>query len=338
MAERTGIEWADHTFNAWWGCEKVAPECKNCYAEEFAERFPQTRGLWGKDAPRKPASESYWRQPLKWDESAKKDGVRRRVFVNSMSDFFEARSDRHDARMRVYHLIDKTPNLIWMFLTKRPESFASAEFNPFLPGPWPENVWLGVTAGTQATADRNVPLLVRERCSVRYVSMEPLLEYVDMVPWLTAAWWCARCARGVELGDQAQTDLVPTPDTKAVCPRCGPPYQELEGWCGSPARLEWVIVGGESGDAARPMHPSWIEDVQRECARARVPFFFKQWGEWRPETDEEKKDPRPDVAWGAVAGPGAVTVRKVGKRAAGALLEGVEYRAVPDVVRVGAKP
>src|SRR5205807_955498 len=119
MAKNSTIEWTHHTFNPWWGCKKVSPACDNCYAELWAKRMGQN--LWGAKAPRRFFGEAHWREPLRWNEEARVAGNRERVFCASMADIFERRAVLNDERMRLWRLIEQTPNLDWLLLTKRPQ-------------------------------------------------------------------------------------------------------------------------------------------------------------------------------------------------------------------------
>lgn len=137
-----GISWTDFTFNPFWGCVEVSPACDFCYAREFDHRLGG--GHWGKDAPRRFFGDAHWAEPLKWNRRAEKDGERRRVFCGSMCDVMEERDDLHGERLRLYRLIEQTPNLDWLLLTKRPQNFRR-----FLPLSWMTtprpNVWLMTT-------------------------------------------------------------------------------------------------------------------------------------------------------------------------------------------------
>lgn len=173
------IEWTQHTFNPWWGCERVSPACKHCYAEALAHRFGME--VWGKRSDRRWLSDSYWRQPLAWDRQAKATRSRARVFCASMADVFENRRDLDPWRLRLWSLVDQTPNLDWLLLTKRPECIE--ELVPWK-DIWPKNVWLGTTIENQKWAQRRAPLLVKFPAAVRFVSCEPLLGEVDLSPWM----------------------------------------------------------------------------------------------------------------------------------------------------------
>jgi protein gp37 len=179
MAKNSKIEWTHHTFNPWWGCERVSPACKHCYAETWARRLGLD--LWSKGAPRRMLSSAYWRQPLAWDREARESGVRSRVFCASMADVFESRSDLNPVREQLWETISSTPNLDWLLLTKRPQHVS--QLVPW-GQQWPHNVWLGTTVETQRWADRRAPLLLEHAAVVRFVSCEPLLGPIDLTPWL----------------------------------------------------------------------------------------------------------------------------------------------------------
>ncbi len=178
MAKDSAIEWTHHTFNPWWGCTKVSPGCKHCYAETWARRLGAV--LWGARAPRREPSEAYWRQPLAWN-AALRDGQRERVFCASMADVFEDRRDLDSKRERLWKLIDQTPRLDWLLLTKRPHKVR--ELAPY-DHHWPHNVWLGATAENQKWLDRRMLELAEIRAKVLFLSCEPLLGRLDFSQWL----------------------------------------------------------------------------------------------------------------------------------------------------------
>lgn len=168
MGKDTKIQWANHTFSPWWGCSKCSPACEHCYAERLASRFGVK---WGPTDPRKVFDDRHWDEPLRWDRSAARKGVRRRVFLMSMGDIFENRIDLVPHRGRAWDLVAKTKNLDWMLLTKRPENIE--ELSP--KGGLPENVWLGVTAESQEWLDLRVAQIRNVKASVKWVSVEPML-------------------------------------------------------------------------------------------------------------------------------------------------------------------
>lgn len=271
MGEATKIQWADHTFNPWIGCSKVHAGCTHCYAEaDFDKR--RGKAKWGEQGTRVVTSEANWKQPLTWNRAAEKAGVRRRVFCASLADVFEdwqgplinargqavmAHSDgcicpadmrgeraatMDDVRRALFALIDATPWLDWMLLTKRPENIGrmwpEVAGVPYTPeagrmNDWSlnrrENVWLGTSVSDQETADRMVPELLdagRRLSPVLFISAEPLLNRLDLV--LHA--------------------------------------------------IDWLIVGGESGPKARRCNVAWVRSLVRQCRHAQVPCFVKQLG------------------------------------------------------------
>jgi protein gp37 len=177
MGEISGIAWTDATFNPWWGCTRVSPGCEHCYAETLAtvrRKLP----VWGVDAERKPMSEAYWKEPLKWNRKAGEAGTRTRVFCASMADVFETPPARNvqawkvqeAARARLWALIDATPHLDWLLLTKRPENIATLH-----PLPFAGNVWLGTTTEDQRRFDERWPILAEIPAAVHFISHEPAL-------------------------------------------------------------------------------------------------------------------------------------------------------------------
>lgn len=264
--KNTGIEWAHHTFNPWWGCQRVSPGCENCYAEAFDHRLGGEH--WGPGSPRKLQSDRYWLAPLDWDRAAQLAGRRDRVFCASMADVFEDQPELDRLRRKLFDLIRATPHLDWLLLTKRPESFVAmlpwrpADDGPLRWGaPWP-NVWLGVTAENQQWADRRIPVLLRTPAVKRFVSYEPALGPVSFdLP---------SCPNGCQ--EQLGRDTVLWADDVESCRHCGEELG-LAGWLGS---IDWVIAGAESGPGRRPMDEQWIRDVRDECAHAGTAFFYKQ--------------------------------------------------------------
>ncbi len=179
MGKNSSIEWTHHSFNPWWGCTKVSPACANCYAEAFAHRLGQ--GVWGANAPRRLFGDSHWREPLRWNAEALAEGEQRRVFCASMADVFEARTDLDSQRAKLWQLINVTPWLDWLLLTKRPEKVL--DLVPWRK-PWPHNVWIGTTVENEEWADLRLPHLARIPAVRRFVSCEPLLGPLDLRRWL----------------------------------------------------------------------------------------------------------------------------------------------------------
>ena len=340
MGSTTRIEWTDATWNPVTGCSKVSPGCKNCYAERV---FP--RAYSGRKFTDVQCHPERLEQPLHWKKS-------RKVFVNSMSDLFHEQVP-DEFIDDVFGIMALTPHVTYQILTKRPvrmESWftglagletresavqraaehrgkiiwdargnttylyhcatAKAVENRRRWCGWPlPNVHLGVSVENQETKSR-IDILRNVPAAVRFLSLEPLLE---------------------DLGEL-----------------------DLQG-------IHWVIVGGESGPHARPMHPDWVRSIRDQCVAAGVPFFFKQWGEWQSRwyTDGDlpsrlgtdatwedlEKHPEKYHVWDhmRVAPPGdaeyesALLAERVGKKTAGALLDGREWKEFPDTTRVTRK-
>lgn len=269
MAEQSKIEWTDHTFNPWEGCQKVAPECDHCYAEARDQRF--TGGThWGPKAPRRKTSAQNWQKPRRWNAQAQAffstHRRRQRVFCASLADVFDNAVDpawRED----LWSLIRECDQLEWQLLTKRPQNIAK-----MLPGDWGDgwkHVWLGTSAGSQKTAEQNIPHLLAVPAAVRFVSAEPLLGPMNLTSLTRPSGHVLDALRG----DKEETFTGWTTE--------GPSNQSLN----------LVICGGESGPKARPMHPDWARALRDQCQSAGTPFFFKQWGAWAVSIDRDHDDP-----------------------------------------------
>jgi protein gp37 len=259
MGEATKIQWAatvmpdgslkaGYTWSPWRGCTKVSDGCKLCYAEALSRRNPKTMGVWGPQGTR--VVNADWNKPIRWDREAEKAGVRMRVFP-SLCDWLEGREELVDVRERFAALIQATPHLDWLLLTKRPESIhlASEAFG------WnvashglPPNVWYGVSVEDQARAVERLPRLAEVRAGVRWVSYEPALGPVDFGPWLEPVFVSG-----------------PDPDDRGI----------------TVPGLDWIVVGGESsqgGKAARPFDVAWARSVVGQCCDASTAVFVKQLG------------------------------------------------------------
>lgn len=310
MSANTKIEWADHTFNPWIGCTQISPGCDGCYAKAWDRRFSVSGHAthWG-DKPRKRTSASTWAQPLKWNREAARLGIRYRVFCASLADVFDNAVDPQ-WRADLFALIEATPHLDWLLLTKRIGNVGNMLPVPFDFDKHYPNVWLGATIVNQEEADRDIPKLLAIPAAKRFLSMEPLLESVDLNRWL---WKC--CDQPID-GLPGDGYLQP-PDGSQCCGNGVP--SEL---------LSWVIVGGESGPNARPMHPNWVRSLRDECEAAGVPFLFKQWGEWGPYPSEMTKDDR-RASTQRFALDEVFEVWRCGKKAAGRLLDGCTWNEAP---------
>ncbi|CAG9193967.1 Protein gp37 [Paraburkholderia caribensis] len=302
MSENSKIEWTDHTFNPWEGCQKVGPGCDHCYAEVRNARFAGGAAInWGPGAPRRRTSAANWRKPLQWNKAHAQffaqHGRRQRVFCASLADVFDNAVDP-TWRRDLFDLIELTPNLNWLLLTKRIgnvfEMVARARSHDWLAGR--DNVWLGATIVNQAEADRDIPKLLAVPARVRFLSMEPLLGPVDLKLNLTTVAERLRV-------QHAQRE---NPGTSSYM-------------FGRGQLIDWVIVGGESGHGARPMSIQWARSLRDQCDAAGVRFLFKQWGEWLPDNQ--------NPAVGVPHDPsGAI---RVGKKTAGRQLDGHTHDEFP---------
>lgn len=204
MGKLTGIEWTDHTFNPWWGCVKISPACDNCYAaNQDAWLSGKGNEHWGPHSERRFFGGRHWNEPRRWDRQAAKDGVRRRVFCLSMGDVFERRPDLELPRRRLLRLIEETPNLDWLLLTKRPQNIEHMVTPDWLAERG--NVWLGVTAENQKELERRAQHLLRWRrhVPVLFLSCEPLLGPLNLKPYLQMIDW-------VIVGGESQAGARPT--------------------------------------------------------------------------------------------------------------------------------
>ncbi|MCA1973640.1 MAG: phage Gp37/Gp68 family protein, partial [Caenispirillum sp.] len=294
MADRTKIEWTDATWNPIVGCSVVSPGCTNCYAMRLAgtrlKHHPSRAGLtwntkagpvWTGDVR---LVESAIAQPLRWRRP-------RHIFVCAHGDLFHPAVP--DAWIdRVFAVMALCPQHTFQVLTKRPDRMRPYTFDnigrvadaimrlrsdkvPVGPLPhlepgarwWPlPNVWLGVSVEDQAWADERIPVLLDTPAAVRFISAEPLLGPLDLRNWLIG-----REEHGIDWSR-------PVGQKSGACIGWTPP-------------LDWVIVGGESGPGARPMHPDWARSLRDQCAAAGVPFLFKQWGAWTVTYDRDAEDP-----------------------------------------------
>ncbi len=330
MSDTTAISWCDATFNPWWGCQKVSPACDHCYAERDAKRFAAGQVLWGVGSKRRTfdvateAGMKHWRAPLVWAKTMPgKLGRRPRVFSASMGDWLDLDAPL-DEFMRLLDTVRMTHELNWLLLTKRIgnwEKRLGQALNAsnsiylrewialWLNGDAPRNVWLGITTVNQEEADRDVPKLLATPARVRFLSIEPMLGPIDL-----GGLWERPAYRG---------------DTVSG-------FMDYE-------QLHWVIAGGESGPHARAAHPDWFRSLRDQCAVTDVPFHFKQWGEWAPHQPRAGGDEGGDLRRGHVRylqgdgrepdghfRKGDAAVARVGKAAAGRLLDGVEHNAFPS--------
>lgn len=372
MAEHSSIEWTDATWNPITGCSVVSPGCKNCYAMKLAgtrlRHNPSRAGLTT-DSKAGPVwngqvrlNEEWLTQPIRWRRP-------RRIFVCAHSDLFhEAVPDEWIDR--VFAVMALAPHHTFQVLTKRAERMrqylsrpglretiedaayeTEAQFYPTpeemtLPLP---NVWLGVSVEDQKRADERIPDLLATPAAVRFISAEPLLGPVDL--------------QNIDYGERETCSLgrrrferdalTPWMTSIPASHGCKPSEKETAPQISRSGHttIGWVIVGGESGPGARPMHLDWARSLRDQCAAAGVPFFFKQVGEWAWPTDDQHhadyvaacngKGAWPHDTLMAADGtilPGdamkigsRACIRRIGKKAAGRLLDGVEHNDMPTL-------
>jgi len=214
MARNTGIAWTDHTWNPWIGCSKVSAGCDHCYAErQFGggSRYARSLGMGNCFGPNADRYIPKTCNVPAWNRAARRAGVRRRVFVGSLCDLFEDRRDLDSSRTRVGRLIAESTDLDFLLLTKRPQHVS--QLVPW-GSHWPTNVWLGVTAEDQRTADERIPLLVGCPAVVRFVSAEPLLGPLDLSRWSSQIDWIIV---GGESGPKQIARPMIMPWVRALC-------------------------------------------------------------------------------------------------------------------------
>lgn len=269
MAGGSKIEWTTHTSNFWWGCFKVSDGCKNCYAETWANRWGKS--IWGPPATtQREYKKAAWRDVPKWDKQARAAGVRHRVFVQSMADFFEDHPLVIQWRRDAMALMSQCTNLDFQVLTKRPENISQ-----MMPLEWcikwPDHIWAGTSVENQQTADERIPHLLEVPARVRFLSMEPLLgpvnldQYFGLLPGNT---WAECLCNEIDPADRP-------------CITC-----ESRHALGEMSGINWIIVGGESGPNKRPIDLDWARSIRDQCQTAGVPFFMKQIDKVQPIPDD----------------------------------------------------
>ncbi len=179
MGQKSAIAWTDATFNPWWGCTKVSSGCERCYAETFSKRVGQN--VWGPQSERRLFKDKHWNEPLKWNKAAAASGKPFRVFCASMADVFEDRRDLDAPRERLFKLIEDTPALTWLLLTKRPENMRMLAPSRW-DFKWPTNVIAMTTVENQENANIRLPHLEKVPAKLRGVSYEPAIGPVR-VSW-----------------------------------------------------------------------------------------------------------------------------------------------------------
>ncbi len=313
---KTTIEWTatylpdgtvlpGFTHNPWIGCQPVSSGCANCFARRDFSRYPRWANCWGapESTERKRTSDANWRKPLAWNRQAEAMGVRRKVLCASLADVFEDAPQVAGWRRDLWALIEDTPWLDWLLLTKRPENIL--DFAPRFwtrPGElgytsWPGNAWLGVTTEDQQCFDERWQIVKKfmGKAPVLFFSFEPLLgEIILPGDFLLAAKMSA---------------------TKF-----------------------WSITGGESGPNARPSSTNWFRLLCHQSLVSGISFHHKQNGEWLG-IDQVDHLLRPGQTWENAGLPvprehtlddGTIVVR-VGREQAGRRLDGREWDESPDI-------
>jgi protein gp37 len=299
MAENTAISWATHTFNPWMGCTKVSPACDGCYAEALMDKR-YGRVEWGApgkgNGTRSRTSEANWKQPLKWNRQAEKDGKRPFVFCSSLADVFDNQVPP-EWRRDLFALIHATPNLVWLLLTKRPQNIVKMAENCAFLG-WPSNAAIGTTVEDQQRADMNIPALLSAKevlnPAFAFVSCEPLLGQMFIAKYMPVG-----------------------ADTPGFIPN-------------EQIAIDWVITGGETdqgGHKARPTHPDWFRSLRDQCDNCGVAYHHKQNGEW-DDIERYASETVEDFDVRGLTSPGCI---RVGKKLSGRLLDGVTHDAFPEV-------
>jgi protein gp37 len=372
----TKIEWADAVWNPVTGCTPISEGCVNCYAARMAKRLAGRFGYPPGDPFRVTIHQDRLMEPHKWKKA-------RRVFVCSMGDLFHAHVRFENIRVILAHMLRPRGRKEWhtfLILTKRPDRMA--EFFTWMQSQersftieWPQDhIWLGTTVENQDRTDR-ISTLLKIPAAKHFVSLEPLLGPVDVSPYLPGCYecnmtcgfrggenyipdyQCIKCGHEAPMGDPTwgndpsfyrcpECDYE-TDDYEKPCPDCS--EGELVQYHPDIACLDWVIVGGETGPGARPMHPDWIRSVRDQCQAAGVPFFFKGWGMWVPKLHRCCDSPAKFSSWGILDIDGnwfpettpwngrqgeesetrEYVMFKVGKKAAGHLLDGREWNEFP---------
>jgi protein gp37 len=280
MSDQSQIEWTDSTWNPATGCSKISQGCKNCYAESYWERLPMNpkTAYFGRAFTDVMTHPDRLDQPLRWKRP-------RKIFVNSMSDLFhESIPDQFIDQ--VWRVMAGAMHHKFQVLTKRPErmrAYLRGNHARGIKMDW-GNIWIGVSAEDQETANERIPILLDTPAAVRWVSAEPLLGPINFRRW----FFFQVAARPAD--------------------------------CPAAPGIDWVVVGGESGPKARPMDPAWVRVLRDQCVHYRIPFLFKQWGEYGPNWYNDDA---------GVMIPGSEWVDRMGKKKAGRVLDGRTWDQYP---------
>jgi protein gp37 len=352
------IEWTDVTWNPLAGCSVYSPGCKNCYAMKLAARLERMGMAKYQGLTDQTKAGAVWNGKINFDDDAMLQPLRwkkpRRIFVNSMSDLFHE-SVPDEWIDRIFTVMALAPQHTFQVLTKRSDRMkehmtsdtlrsrlcsisrvdplglsgikAEAAISSIRSSAWPlSNIWLGVSVEDQKHADERIPDLLATPAAVRFLSCEPLLGPIDL------AWALSRNPAVIGLGFLRRGQFSPGLETLRP--------------------IDQVILGGESGPGARPMHPDWPRSIRDQCDDAGAAFFFKQWGKFSPSAGHDPqehhcshtpeaihisgaREMRPSEQFHLIASraEGWAGMCRIGKKAAGRLLDGVEYNGMPGEVR-----
>lgn len=302
MGKVTAIEWTDATWNPIRGCSRVSEGCRNCYAESVAARFSGPGQAYeglasfqiiGQGTPAERV-EPHWRGGIRFIEQHLHDPIRwkqpRRIFVNSMSDLFHPRMTG-EWLAEIFDVMARAPQHTYQILTKRPERMLDA---------------------LRAAGDPDVA---------------PAFENTYGQSWPPANWWFGVSIEDQETASHRLPILAQCPIENTFAsyePALGPVNWFETDFADT---LEWLICGGESGPHARPMHPDWARAARTFCEFHGIPFFFKQWGAWKPNATGRIRD---NSTGHITHMKDSAEMARVGKHRAGALLDGVESKEFPQ--------
>ncbi len=327
----TKIEWTDKAWNPVTGCTPISEGCENCYATRMSKRLAGRYGY--PEAPNSFRVTPHWdrlKEPLHWQKP-------RMVFVCSMGDLFH--EDISDSFIfAVFLVMSRTRGIghTFQILTKRPGRMRDliqkwirdrVTFHEGCTGRIPSFIWLGMTAENQARWDERVPILLDTPAAVRFVSCEPLLEPINISQHLFPFTDCAHYNQGCTRPENVHgTWENGTP--RSGLDSCSP------GKCVFGKRsIDWLIVGGETGQKARPMDPDWARALRDQCQESGVSFFFKNGGQWMRQQEYQEHDPTASGWAERLINSKTTTLNGdiFVKMKASRLLDGREWNELPEV-------